>query len=108
MVDFVLKISQFSMNIEYKIDHNLMTKNRKIYFSFISAHCVSSIKTGSKLREGGDGLHILSWEIPKFFYSSNLLKRITLFYRKEPGCRNDNLYLPRTTASRVGIVTRIT
>ena len=38
-------------------------KNLKVDFSFDSAQCVSFIKTGTKLR-GGDGLHILSWEIP--------------------------------------------
>ena len=30
-----------SLNFEYKIDRNSMNKNRKIYFSFFSAHCVS-------------------------------------------------------------------
>ena len=62
MVDFVLKIGQFSMNFKYKIDHNSKTKNWKIDFSFVSAHFASSIKTGSELRWGG--LNIPSWEIP--------------------------------------------
>ena len=53
MVDFVLKICQFSMNFEHKLDHKSKTKNRKIDFSFVSAHCVSSVKMESKLREGG-------------------------------------------------------
>ena len=35
-------------------------KNQKIYFSIGSAHCASSIKTGSKLK-GGEGLHIFNW-----------------------------------------------
>ena len=29
MIVFVLKIDQFSINLEYKIDHNSKTKNRK-------------------------------------------------------------------------------
>ena len=41
---------------------NSKNKNQKIDFSFVSASCALSIKTGSKLREG---LHIVSWEIPQ-------------------------------------------
>ena len=43
----------FSMNFEWKIDPNSKNKNRKIDFSFVSAHCVSSIKMGLFLRGGG-------------------------------------------------------
>ena len=50
MVVFVLKIGPFSIYFEYKID---LTKKINIHFSFVSAHCASSI------------LHILSWE--KFY-----------------------------------------
>ena len=34
---------------------NLKNKNRKIDFSVDSAYCASSMKLGSKLREGGGG-----------------------------------------------------
>ena len=40
---------------------NLKNKNRKIIISFVSAHCASSMKVGSKLRVGG-GLLVVSWE----------------------------------------------
>ena len=55
MVDFVLKIIQFSKKFEYKIDHNSKTEifiNRKFHFSFVSAHCASLKKIGPFLREG--------------------------------------------------------
>ena len=47
---FCTKNCQFSMNFY----DNSKNKNPKIDFSFVSAHCTSSIKTGSKLR-GGSG-----------------------------------------------------
>ena len=53
------------MNFEYKIDHNSKNKNRKIDYSFVSAHSTSSNKMGPFLR-GGD-LHILNWEKPQVF-----------------------------------------
>ena len=56
MVIFVLKSPQFSMNFH----DNSKNKNRKIDFSLDSAHYVSFIIKGEKLR--GGGLHILSWE----------------------------------------------
>ena len=43
-------------HFEYKNNHNSKNKNRKkrkIVFSFISAHCVSFMKVGSKLGGGG-------------------------------------------------------
>ena len=49
MVVFILKIGPFSMNIEYKIDHNSENenrKNRKIDFSIDSALCASFMKIG--------------------------------------------------------------
>ena len=53
MVIFVLKLPQFSMNFHDNLK-NKIRKNRKIDFSFDSAHCASSIKTGAKLSgEGG-------------------------------------------------------
>ena len=45
---------------------------RKIDISFVSAHCASSVKTGSKLRGcggGRGGLYILSWKIPYTSYA---------------------------------------
>ena len=51
-----------STNFEYKFDRNSKIKNRKIDFSFVSEHCVSSIKMAPFLR--GGGLYILSWEKP--------------------------------------------
>ena len=38
MVDFVLKLNEKLTNFEYKSDHISKTKNRKIDFSFVSAH----------------------------------------------------------------------
>ena len=55
MVVFVLKIGPFLINFEYKIDHNSKNKNRKIDFSFVSAHCASSIKMGPFMRVRGGG-----------------------------------------------------
>ena len=49
LVIFVTSSTQFSMNFH----NNSKNKSRKIYFSIISTHCASSIKTGSKLRGGG-------------------------------------------------------
>ena len=46
MVIFFTQTHQFSMNFH----DNLKNKNRKIYFSFVSTHCLSFIKTESKLR----------------------------------------------------------
>ena len=44
--------------------------NRKIDFSFDSAHCASFMKVGSKLIGGGGGrLHILSWDRAQVFYA---------------------------------------
>ena len=48
LVIFVLKSPQFSMNFH----NSSKNKNWKIDFSFVSAYCASSIKTGSKLRGG--------------------------------------------------------
>ena len=53
MVVFVLRIGPLSVNFEYKIDHHSKNKNRKFVFSFVSAYCVSFMKLGSKLMEGG-------------------------------------------------------
>ena len=39
MVYFVLKIHRKLADFEYKIDHNSKTKNWKIDFAFVSAHC---------------------------------------------------------------------
>ena len=44
---------EFSINFQ----DDSKNKNQKIDFSFVSAHCASSIKTGSKLR-GGVGICI--------------------------------------------------
>ena len=55
---FCSKNCQFSMNFH----DNSRNKNRKIVFSFVSAHCATFMKVGSKLR--GGGLHILSWDRP--------------------------------------------
>ena len=44
MVDFVLKIVQFSKDFEYRIDHNSKMKNRmnrRFDFSFASAYFAS-------------------------------------------------------------------
>ena len=48
MVIFMTSLLKFSMNF-----HNFKNKNRKIDFSFVSAHCTSSMKTGLILRGGG-------------------------------------------------------
>jgi len=39
---------------------NSKNKNRKIDFSFVSAHCASFIK--NRIKTEGGGPHILSWE----------------------------------------------
>ena len=41
MAVFVLKMCQFLINFEYKIDHNLKNKNLKIDHSLDSALCAS-------------------------------------------------------------------
>ena len=46
LVIFILKSPQFLMNFHA----NSKNKNRKNHFSFVSAHCTSSIKTESKQR----------------------------------------------------------
>ena len=46
---FFIKIGPFSVNFEYKIDHNSENKNRKIGFSFVSAHCAYIIRMGPYL-----------------------------------------------------------
>ena len=46
----------------FTITRKINRKNRKINFSFDSAHCASFMKIGSKLRGGRGGLHILSWD----------------------------------------------
>ena len=51
LVIFVLE------NINFR--DNSKNKNRKIDFSFVSAHYASSIKIGSKLRGGGCAYHYL-------------------------------------------------
>ena len=50
-VIFLLKLPQFLMNF-HDILKNKNRKNRKIDFSFDSAHCPFFIKTGAKLRGG--------------------------------------------------------
>ena len=67
--------TQFSMNFHDNLK-NKNQKNWKIYFSFVSAYCTSSLKTGSKLwgRGGRGGLHILSWEKPAFLGSAFFLE----------------------------------
>ena len=62
IVNFVLKIGKFSMTFKRKIDHYSKNINRKIDFSFVTAHCASFMKMGAILR--GEGLYILSWEDP--------------------------------------------
>ena len=47
----LFKSYQFSMNLH----DNSKNRNRKIVFSFVSAHCASFIKVGSKLRGEGEG-----------------------------------------------------
>ena len=51
MVNFLLIF--LKKNFEYKINQNSKNMNRKIDFSFVSAHCASSIKMGPYLRRGG-------------------------------------------------------
>ena len=51
MVIFVLKTAIFDED-----------KNRKIDFSFVSTHTATLMKIEAKLRWGGGGLHILSWD----------------------------------------------
>ena len=60
MVVSVLRIGQFSVNFEYKIDHiskNKNRKNQKIYFSLHTALCVSFTQIWPLLR-GGNGVCI--------------------------------------------------
>ena len=42
-----------------KLHNNSKNKNRKIYFSYDSAHCASFMKMGAKLREGGVCISLL-------------------------------------------------
>ena len=42
MIDFVLKIGQILMNLQYKIDHTSKNKNRKINFYSIR-HCANIV-----------------------------------------------------------------
>ena len=61
---FCTKNCQFSMNFY----DNSKNKNRKIDFSFDSAHCTPFTKMGAKLRRGGGGcLHILTWDRTRIF-----------------------------------------
>ena len=56
---FCFKNCKFSMNFH----DNSKNKSGKIVFSFVSGHCASFMKVGSKLRGGGGaGLHILTWD----------------------------------------------
>ena len=62
------------------ISHNSKNNNRKIDFSFDSAlysvQCTHNIKIGTKLRGGGAGLNILSWE--KSSCALQLVKQLAL------------------------------
>ena len=66
MVVFVLIIDPFSINFEYKIDHNSKNRNRnyrKIDFSFVSRHCTSLMKIRPFLSGEGRGvINILIWD----------------------------------------------
>ena len=65
MVIFVIKSPPFLMNLR----DNSKNTIRKIDISFDSAHCASFIKTGARLRGGGErGLIILSWEKPAIIH----------------------------------------
>ena len=57
---FCSKTCQFSRNFH----DNFKNKNRKIYFSFVSAHCASFMKIWTFLR--GEGLHILTFDMARF------------------------------------------
>ena len=54
---------QFSMHF-HDNSKNKNCKNRKIVFSFVSAHCVSFKNVGSKLRAGG--LLVVSWDKARY------------------------------------------
>ena len=56
------KNRQFSMNF-HDNSKNEIRKNRKIVFSFVSAHCASFMKVGSKLR--GEDLLVVTWDRAK-------------------------------------------
>ena len=58
LLSYFTQKCKFSMNFH----NNSKNKNWKIDLSIVSAHCASSIKTGSKLRGGGGALHVLSWD----------------------------------------------
>ena len=42
-----------------------------LFFSFYSVHTASSMKTGSKLREGEEGLLVVNWEKAVIYYVEN-------------------------------------
>ena len=64
---FCSKNCQFSMNL-YENSENKNKKNQKIDFSFVSAHCASFMKVGSKRRGEGGSMHILSSDRAQIFW----------------------------------------
>ena len=79
--NFCSKICEFSM----KFHDNSQNKNRKIDFSFHSAHCASFMKVGSKL--SWEGLHILPLDrAVESFYSrelKNFILRVDSFRNRK-------------------------
>ena len=74
MVIFVMSSPEFSMNFR----DNSKNKNCKFDFSFVSTHCASSIKTGSKLRGGGGCISLVGKYPVRFGYARLGLVRLSL------------------------------
>ena len=65
---FAYKFEHYWKKIFWKKKIIILVDNRKIYFSFDSAHCASFMKVESKL--SGGGLHILSWDRARITHKS--------------------------------------
>ena len=88
------KLVSFSMNFEYKIDHNsknINRKNRKIYFFIRCSTVRIYYKKESKTERGG--LHTLSWETEKSHKMYRLLS-LAMFWT--------DLNFPKNTPERLG------
>ena len=94
---FFTKNCQFSMDF-HDSSKNEIRKYWNIYFSFVSAHCTSFMKVGSKLRSGGVCLSLLETE-PVFYLTQKSQSR-----KCAPYCLNAALYrhVNSETSSRGG------
>ena len=78
------------------------SKNKKNYFSFVSAHCTMRIFHKNRIKTEGGGLHTLSWEksrkydqYQKQFHFSTLYLNSKFYWNRFTGWKVENLgYIP--------------